>query len=92
MGGGFIRYTHWYRQYFSTFQAYISICDLLIVFGKQTPIKSLLYEPDKSMQLNLVNFLNEKVFVEEEDGELKHVTCASSVMGGGGGGGGGDHE
>jgi hypothetical protein len=54
-------------------QAYVTICDLLIVFSKHlgdNPLmRPLCYEVDKGMQSHLSNFLTEKVFVEDEDGE-----------------------
>lgn len=54
--------------------AYITICDLLIVFGKQLAnsnalLKPLVYEPDQNLQLQLSGFLNDKVFIDDEDGE-----------------------
>ncbi|KAJ8310918.1 hypothetical protein KUTeg_012783 [Tegillarca granosa] len=55
-------------------EAYITICDLLIVFGKNlgdnAVMKPLIYEPEKNLQLQLCNFLNEKVFVEDEDDDV----------------------
>ena len=55
--------------------AYVTICDLLIVFGKQLAsnnvlIKPLVYEPDGPMQSLLSTFLNDKVFIDDEDGEF----------------------
>lgn len=38
--------------------------------GDNAVMKPLIYEPEKNLQLQLCNFLNEKVFVEDEDGEL----------------------
>lgn len=52
-------------------EAYISICDLLIVFskhlGENSLLKPLVYEPDKSLQSQLSGFLTDKVFVEDDD-------------------------
>ena len=57
--------------YFS-FQAYLTICDSLIVFSKNIGEKELLrplvFEPDKSLQNQLSSFLMDKVFLEEDDG------------------------
>ena len=54
-------------------EAYVTICDLLVVFSKQlgdNPVmKPLVYEPDKNLQGQLGGFLNDKVFVEEDDGK-----------------------
>ncbi|KAK7478980.1 hypothetical protein BaRGS_00029741 [Batillaria attramentaria] len=57
------------------FQAYVTICDLLIVFSKHlgdgNPLmKPLVYEVDRSLQSHLSNFLTEKVFVEDEDDDV----------------------
>ena len=52
-------------------QAYVSICDLLIVFSKHlgdNPLmKPLVYEVDRNLQSHLSNFITEKVFVEDDD-------------------------
>lgn len=54
--------------------AYTVICDLLVVFCNQllthhNPLMhQLVYEPDQAMQNMLNNFVQEYVFVEEEDG------------------------
>ncbi|XP_033221678.1 cohesin subunit SA-2 isoform X2 [Belonocnema kinseyi] len=56
--------------------AYTVICDLLVVFCNQllthhNPLMhQLVYEPDQAMQNMLNNFVQEYVFVEEEDEEL----------------------
>ena len=55
-------------------QAYISLCDLLIVFGHQLSnnnprLEPLVYEPDKGLAGLLSNFLTEKVFIDDDDGE-----------------------
>lgn len=56
--------------------AYTVICDLLVVFCNQllsnhNPLMhELVYEPDHAMQSMLNNFVQEFVFVEEEDEEL----------------------
>lgn len=56
-------------------EAYVTICDLLIVFSKHmgdnNPLtKPLCYEVDKSLQSHLSNFLTEKVFLEDEDDDV----------------------
>ena len=60
-------------------QAYVTICDQLIVFSKHmgdNPLmKPLVYEVDRSLQSHLSNFLTEKVFVEDEDGTLPFSLC-----------------
>ena len=58
---------------FCSVQAYISISDLLIVFSKnmscQEPrLDALVYTADSFLQSKLSNFLNENVFIEDEDG------------------------
>ena len=58
---------------FHIFQAYVTICDLLIVFSKHMSSNAvlvpLIYEPDRNMQQQLSGFLNEKVFIDDEEGE-----------------------
>lgn len=60
-------------------EAFITICDLLIVFSKNMAsnevMKPLVYEPDKNLQQQLSNFLSDKVFVDDEDG--RHDNCCS---------------
>ena len=61
-------------------QAYLTICDLLLQFnaklGHNNPsLAPLVYVPDNLMQDLLARFLNEKVFVEDEDGELDVDRC-----------------
>ena len=63
-----------YRIHFiSLLQAYVTICDLLIVFSKHLAniavIEVLCYDPDKNLQAQLSGFLNDKVFIEDEDGK-----------------------
>lgn len=53
-------------------EAYISICDLLVVFGKNLANKnaalaSLTHSADGGLRESLSHFLNEKVFIEDED-------------------------
>lgn len=60
-------------------EAYVRICDLLIVFSRQlvetTPaFAPLVYEPDQKLQLNLNTFVQVKVFVEDdEDDQDEHT-------------------
>lgn len=55
-------------------QAYISICDLLVVFCNQLGVKhypvlgNLIYDSDKELQDLLNNFIQKNVFVYEEEG------------------------
>lgn len=55
------------------FQAYITICDALIIFSKNLAEKDsenvLVFEPDKSLQNQLTSFLMDKVFLEDDDGQ-----------------------
>ncbi|KAK7091059.1 hypothetical protein V1264_010775 [Littorina saxatilis] len=55
-------------------EAYVTICDLLIVFSKHlgdnVHMKGLVYEVGKNLQVDLSNFLNEKVFVEDDDDDV----------------------
>ncbi|XP_076435529.1 cohesin subunit SA-2-like [Babylonia areolata] len=55
-------------------EAYVTICDLLIVFSKHMGdnphLKPLVYEVERSLQYCLSNFLSEKVFVEDEDDDV----------------------
>ncbi|XP_076097858.1 cohesin subunit SA-2-like isoform X2 [Mytilus galloprovincialis] len=55
-------------------EAFITICDLLIVFSKNMAnndmMKPLVYEPDKNLQQQLSNFLTDKVFVDDEDDDV----------------------
>ncbi|XP_014668076.1 PREDICTED: cohesin subunit SA-1-like isoform X2 [Priapulus caudatus] len=52
-------------------EAFLTICDLLIIFSKQlmhtAVLAALTYEPDKNLQGQLGGFIDEKVFVEDED-------------------------
>ncbi|KAK2186468.1 hypothetical protein NP493_199g04022 [Ridgeia piscesae] len=55
-------------------EAYITICDMLVDFCRHlasNPVmEPLVYEPDKNVQGQLSGFLNDKVFVEEEDDDM----------------------
>ncbi|XP_023223876.1 cohesin subunit SA-1-like [Centruroides sculpturatus] len=54
-------------------KAFVTICDLLIVFCKQladnAALIPLVYEPDRSLQNQLGAFIQDKVFVEDDDDE-----------------------
>ena len=54
-------------------EAYVTICDSLIVYsknlGEKEGLKPLVYEPDKALQKQLSNFLEEKVFLDDEEGQ-----------------------
>lgn len=58
------------------FQAYLVVCDILIVFCNQlsthshAALSGLVYEPDKSFQVMLNEFIQSNVFSYEEDGKL----------------------
>jgi len=52
-------------------EAYLSICDLLIVFSSQLGanplLRSLVFSPDKNMQRMLNDFIQTYVFVDDDD-------------------------
>ncbi|XP_037089129.1 cohesin subunit SA-1-like [Pollicipes pollicipes] len=54
-------------------EAYISICDLLIIFSSQLAanplLKTLVFAPDKTMQSMLNDFIQTYVFVDDDDEE-----------------------
>lgn len=62
----------------NSFQAYISICDLLIAFCKQLEnnplLRPLVYEPDRGLQQTLNDFIQTYVFVEEDEEEQDEHT------------------
>ena len=54
-------------------QAYLCVCDMLIIFShsiKQTSplLEPLIFDAGKELQLRLTRFLNDKVFIEDDDG------------------------
>jgi len=54
-------------------QAYLCVCDMLIIFShsiKQTSpqLEPLVFDAGKELQLRLTRFLNDKVFIEDDDG------------------------
>ena len=55
--------------------AYVTICDSLIIYsknlGEKAGLKPLVYEPDKNLQKQLSNFLEDKVFLDDDDGKDK---------------------
>ncbi|KAL4220722.1 Cohesin subunit SA-2 [Mactra antiquata] len=54
--------------------AYVTICDSLIIFsknlGEKETLKPLVFEPEKGLQNQLSSFLMDKVFLEEDDDEV----------------------
>ena len=46
---------------------------MLIVFskhlGQNAVLEPLVFEPDKNLQKHVAGFLNDKVFIDDEDGE-----------------------
>lgn len=56
-------------------ESYISICDLLVIFSDQLGTSNssilcdLVYEPDKTMQMMLNDFIQMYVFIPEQDSE-----------------------
>ena len=57
-------------------QAYITICDMLIIFSEhitQSPqYEPLVFKPDRNLQSQLGAFLNDKVFIEDDDGMYRY--------------------
>ncbi|KAL3194332.1 hypothetical protein MRX96_016455 [Rhipicephalus microplus] len=61
-------------------EAFVSICDLLMIFcrqlGDSEPFNALVYEPDRALQANLGDFIQNNVFVEDnsaaEDEQDEH--------------------
>jgi len=55
-------------------EAYITICDMLIIFSEhitQSPqYEPLVFKPDRNLQSQLGAFLNDKVFIEDDDDEI----------------------
>lgn len=56
-------------------EAFVSVCDLLIVFSKNLGetnalLKPLVYEVDQEMHKRLSEFLTDKVFVEDDDDDV----------------------
>ncbi|KAG0417649.1 hypothetical protein HPB47_005453 [Ixodes persulcatus] len=51
-------------------EAFVTICDLLIIFcrqlGEGEPFSALVFEPDRSLQANLSDFIQNNVFVEDD--------------------------
>jgi len=57
-----------------TGQAYLCICDLLIIFShsitQTSPqLQPLVFDTGKDIQVRLTHFLNDKVFIEDDDGK-----------------------
>ncbi|XP_021930436.1 cohesin subunit SA-1 isoform X4 [Zootermopsis nevadensis] len=54
-------------------EAYLTLCDLLVVFCEQLASNSqlvdLVYEPDRGLQIQLNDFIQNYVFIMEEDDE-----------------------
>lgn len=57
-------------------EAYITLCDLLVVFSNQlgqgthATMEQLIYEPDRSLQQMLNDFIQTYVFIDEDEEEL----------------------
>jgi hypothetical protein len=55
-------------------QAYLTRCDLLVVFysqlGNNPQLAELTYEPDRGLQIELKDSIQNYVFIMEEDGKL----------------------
>jgi hypothetical protein len=58
---------------FCSDQAYLCICDMLIIFSRtmaqnSSELEPLVFDAKKELQQKLMRFLNEKVFIEDDDG------------------------
>lgn len=57
------------------FQAYITLCDLLVLFSNQlgqgthTALEQLVYEADRELQQMLNGFIQTYVFIDEDEGK-----------------------
>jgi hypothetical protein len=57
------------------------MCDLLVVFcdqlGNNPQVAELVYEPDRGLQIQLNDFIQNYVFIMEEDGKLagSSISC-----------------
>ena len=64
--------------------AYVTICDSLIIYsknlGEKAGLKPLVYEPDKNLQKQLSNFLEDKVFLDDDDGKDKQKKCVKGNL------------
>lgn len=55
------------------FQAFIVLCDLLLIFSHQMmssgreQLEPLVYTPDTSLQAELLNFILDHVFIDQDD-------------------------
>lgn len=56
-----------------SFQAFTTLCDLLLIFSHQImssgreQLEPLVYTPDSSLQAELLNFIMDQVFIEQDD-------------------------
>ncbi|UYV73194.1 STAG2 [Cordylochernes scorpioides] len=54
-------------------EAFVTICDQLVVFSRQLGenqgLQHLVYEPDRQIQTLLAEFVQRRVFVEDDDGD-----------------------
>lgn len=55
------------------FQAFTILCDLLLIFSHQImssgreQLEPLVYTPDSSLQAELLNFILDQVFIDQDD-------------------------
>lgn len=62
-----------YAQVLCLFQAFTILCDLLLIFSHQImssgreQLESLVYSPDSSLQAELLNFILDHVFIDQDD-------------------------
>lgn len=56
-----------------SFQAFTTLCDLLLIFSHQImssgreQLEPLVYTPDSSLQVDLLNFILDHVFIDQDD-------------------------
>ncbi|XP_060595340.1 cohesin subunit SA-1-like isoform X2 [Ruditapes philippinarum] len=73
----FMRYLHqllYHSRDRISEDAYVTICDSLIIFsknlGEKEMLRPLVFEPEKSLQNQLSSFLMDKVFLEDDDDDV----------------------
>lgn len=69
-----------------SFQAFTILCDLLLIFSHQImssgreQLEPLVYMPDSSLQADLLNFILDQVFIDQDDdnnstGQIQSPFC-----------------
>lgn len=60
-------------EVFCLFQAFTILCDLLLIFSHQImssgreQLEPLVYTPDSSLQAEMLNFILDQVFIDQDD-------------------------